>query len=656
MSVININDIRDVREYIDLHILDPPKGRRKDKFKYYRNICAFDIETTLINKYQQSIMYIWQFAIDDTVIYGRTWETFTELLTTLNTLASDGRLVVYVHNLSFELQYLKDIIEFSQIFAMDKRSILYAVSGNIEFRCSYKLSNRSLDSFIKSVGGRYEKIEGFDYQKKRYPWTRLSDHELLYCINDVRGLTDAIRRKLEMEGDTLYSIPYTSTGYVRRIFKLEARPIMKSLRYMLPDLDVFTALRGAFRGGNTHANRWNSGRLLHDVMSYDISSSYPAVMLTERFPQKFRKGKPEYLGYYLRYDKAVLMHLILFDVRLKDEAWGCPYISKAKCDFVKDGDYDNGRILEAEACSMWITEVDLQILTSEYEFTYDCDQIYYADKRPLPIEFRKLIKRMYEQKTLLKATGGYEYDRYKELINSVYGMTVQNPIRYTYVYDEELNQMIIDESKTIEDLMTEYHRTGWLPYQFGVWTTAYARLRLEKGLNCIPPQAFIYADTDSIKFQGEEFRKNFDKLNRELKRPELSAKDAAGKLHHIGIYEYEGMYRSFKTLGAKKYVYEDQEGLHITIAGVNKQIGAAELADIQNFDLGFKFKEAGGLQAVYNDRPEPSSVRIQRHEIPIISNIALLKSTYTLGITGEYDYLINFLCNTDIRESLHYER
>ena len=273
-------------------------------------------------------------------------------------------------------KFLKDIIRFDDIFAQDNRSILYAVSGNLEFRCSYKLSNRDLKGFIKSVGGVYEKVEGFNYTKKRYPWTPLSDQELKYCIYDVLGLTDAIKRKLDQNHDTLYSIPLTSTGYVRRIFRAELRPLMKSIRWMLPDEEVFTALRGAFRGGNTHAHRWNAGRILENVHSWDLSSSYPAVLLDERYPMRFRKGDPESLGFYLKYDKACLIHILFTDIKLKSDLWGCPYIPKSKCEFVKAGEYDNGRVLQADALSMWITEIDLQIITSEYDFRFGVDKIF----------------------------------------------------------------------------------------------------------------------------------------------------------------------------------------------------------------------------------------------------------------------------------------
>ena len=123
----------------------------------------------------------------------------------------------------------------------------------------------------------------------------------------------------------------------------------------------------------------------------------------------------------------------------------------------------------------------------------------------------------------------------------------------------------------------------------------------------------------------------------------------------MGVYESEGMYEEFVTLGAKKYAYRQDGKLHITIAGVNKKIGANELQHIDNFKEGFTFTDAGGLQSVYNDDPD-MVLHLQGHDLQVTSNVALLPSSYTLGITGEYELLLNMLSNVDIRQALHYER
>ena len=124
----------------------------------------------------------------------------------------------------------------------------------------------------------------------------------------------------------------------------------------------------------------------------------------------------------------------------------------------------------------------------------------------------------------------------------------------------------------------------------------------------------------------------------------------------MGVFESEDnketgyAYRYFKTMGAKKYAYVEKEGegVHCTIAGVNKKKGGKELdahGGLKAFEEGFVFKDAGGTMAVYNDNPEIKEVIIDGHRLPITSNVAILPSEYTLGITGEYERILKFAKN-----------
>lgn len=651
-------DMRNVRRILPLPF---PKGRKKKKIQYIDAVTAFDVETTLIKKYRQSVLYHWQFQIKNTTVTGRDWQSFRKFYDKLNKNIAEGCfMVVFVHNLSYEFQFLKSIIPVDEVFAMDKRKILYFRSGKLEFRCSYLLTNQSLSRFLKSMNVKDQKITGFDYSKQRFPWTEMTQEEIHYCVNDVKGLTQALIKKMKLDNDNLYTIPRTSTGYSRRLSKQRLSKHIKWIRRILPDLEVFRALRDEFRGGDTHAHRFNSNVLIKadQINSYDISSSYPAVMLSEDFPMKFYPAESKYLIQYINYGKACLFYIVFQNIRLKDESFGDPYLSKAKCTNIMDGVYDNGRILSASALRTCLNEIDFSIIYAEYDFdAYIIDKLWIADKKKLPEEFRDLLKETYEQKTALKGTGkDYEYMLMKALFNAFYGMMVQNPCKPDFVYDPETGLITEDFEKTEEALIQEYQKTGWLPYQWGVWVTSYARLKLHKGIHCIPPEQFIYADTDSVKCIGDH-ASAFEKLNEEYLNEELSALDAAGKRHYIGIYEHDDEYKAFKTMGAKKYAYIDMnDQLHITISGVNKKLGADELGSIENFREGFIFRKAGGTESIYNDVPEPAEIMIQGHKLKITSNIAIMDSTYTLSLTEEYRRLLNFLNETDIRYSLHYER
>ena len=79
-------------------------------------MCAFDIETTYLDEIEQSVMYIWQFAVMDLrtdniwYCFGRTWEEFIELL---DSFYHDGiTVMVWVHNLSYEFQFMRHWLPF----------------------------------------------------------------------------------------------------------------------------------------------------------------------------------------------------------------------------------------------------------------------------------------------------------------------------------------------------------------------------------------------------------------------------------------------------------------------------------------------------------------------------------------------------------------
>lgn len=638
-------------------------GKKKSKVKYADGLLCFDIETTSLLDIEQAVMYIWQLQIDDEItVYGRSWEEFKNVFQEINeALPDDLTIVCYVHNLSFEFQWLKSVLPMDDIFAMDTRKVLKFNSDHWEFRCSYLHSNMSLKKYLKAmdVPEDAQKLE-YDYKKIRYPWTELSQEEIAYCVNDVRGLRKALINEMHKDHDDLYSIPLTSTGYVRRQAKEAMRKSNYNIKDMLPDRIVFELLRSEFRGGNTHANRWNSNILFRrrthgEIYSYDISSSYPSVMLTERFPCKFVPCKTEYFKIMYDQGRALLFRIKMFDVKLKNIFWGCPYISRDKCEQIDGGEYDNGRVTSADAIQCVLNEIDFDIIRSEYSFKYEIVLLYSARKVMLPHPFRNMLMQLYRDKTALKGVDDYMYGKQKGKFNSCYGMSVQNPIRPEIRFENGILQE--DRFADVDKLIEEYQQNGWFPYQWGCWVTSYARLKLERGLRSIPPEDFLYTDTDSIKFLHNHDI-DFQSLNKELIDEDLYAIDADGVVHYIGIFEKENKksLQAFKTLGAKKYAYLDEHyNLHLTVSGVGKRAGAFELGGIENFNEGFVFETAGGTESVYNDFPPMDSIMVDGHRLQIISNILIRDSTYTLGLTEEYKRVLNALSNIDIKTHLYYD-
>ena len=166
------------------------------KVEYLNLEVAFDIESTstYINPDEKfSFMYLWTIGFKDSnyVYHGRTWQEFIELIQSLSilfNLSPSRRLVIYVHNLGYEFQFMRKYLEWEEVFSVEARKPIKAVTtSGIEFRCSYILAGFSLDRLAKNlVFHKIEKLTGnLDYSLIRHSETVLTIEEIDYAINDV---------------------------------------------------------------------------------------------------------------------------------------------------------------------------------------------------------------------------------------------------------------------------------------------------------------------------------------------------------------------------------------------------------------------------------------------------------------------------------------
>lgn len=639
-----------------LHFASPKTWRNRGKHArlYKSEICAFDIETTTISTINQSVMYVWQFSIDNkVVIIGRTWDEFKNLIKLLRILCGNHKLIVYVHNLSYEFQFLSGIHVFlnDDVFCPDSRKILRADMDCLELRCSYYLTNLSLKELTRRYNVQHQKIDGdlFDYSLQRFAWTPLSEIEQRYIINDVVGLIEAVRAIMELHGDDVYTLPLTATGFVRRICRENMRPDHRLIREIYPDYDVFQLLRAEFRGGNTHANRYYAGEVIRGIIhSRDIASSYPSVQCNCLYPvTAFRPVKnlsASKIDKLIDRGYAVLFEVEFYNIRLRNRYSPVPYIPIAKCSYYKDIVNDNGRILSASECHCVINDIDWKIIVAQYTFSCRVTRAYYADYGPLPVGLRDANKEFFRLKTELKGIEGQElfYQKNKELLNSIYGLTVQNPAKATILYEDCLYTE--DHSKTEEELLQAAKKKAFITYQFGCWTTAHARAALEAGIN-LCGDGLIYVDTDSCKYLGYADFSEYNARIRECsERSGLLATDKKGVIRYGGIYEAEDDMQAFITQGAKKYAYEDLSGrIHLTVSGVGKAAGAAALTTaggLDKFTPGFIFRSCGKTASVYNDGYY-GKYNIDGHIIDITRNVVIQDKDYTLSRTRVYDAVLD---------------
>ena len=623
---------------------------------YQRHPMTFDIETSKIptddDGHYEAFMYIWQICIEGNVVFGRRWEELQEFMKNVVNaykLSEGERVIVYVHNLSFEFQFIQDYFKFIDVFAMASRSILTAKTAHLEFRCSYKLSNMSLAKFIENTPNtlHYKGVDDLDYAAVRTPDTELTEVEYGYCFNDVKGLYECVMELLKE--DNIATIPLTSTGYVRRDCRNAMNKNKNNRKMFLRSrltLLQYKLLRECFRGGNTASDRYLTNLILKIVGSYDLSSSYPFQMIAREYPLgKWNYGVIPDIKTLEEYNSryCTIARYSFKNIRLRDEK-PIPYIPQSKClTLGDDREIYNGRILHADFLTISMTNIDFEIVREQYEYDeLAVEEFHYSRKGLLPKELRDTIMYYFEKKSKLKGDEEhyYEYMKSKNKLNSIYGMTVTNILNTEIEYhDGEYTEKKMTEEEMQEALDKYYknHRS-FLNYSWGVFVTAYARRELEDGLN-IAGLDTIYCDTDSVKFIGnhdKEFEAYNERLNKECEEKGIrNYTEVNGKRYYMGIFDKEKGYDEFITLGAKKYAFLQNGKLGITVSGLSKKKGAEELekkGGLRRFQRNEVFYNSGRTIAQYNSA-EVHDITVDGCTFSTASNLAIVDTTYTLGIT-----------------------
>lgn len=589
-----------------------------DIVTYYNIPAAYDSETTSMIELKVAHVYAWMFGIGEFCTMGRTLEefkNFTNELAKILGLGSTKRLIVYVHNLSFDFEFFQDLFKYEKFFAVDahKPTDVRTTKG-FEFKDSLILAGGlGLEKWAKGlVHHPYarKKVGQLDYKKIRNSKTPLTEKEIEYNLYDVYTLNCCIAEEMEMNDGRICDIPLTKTGYVRRYLRThcnshnpgEYAKYRKLMKQCTLTKDMYTIWSNYIMGGFTHANCLNlenpdtPDHSWYDVTSYDFTSSYPAVMLSERYPmgkpRKVKINSLDDLHYYAKEKKMILIcHIQFKDFKTREMCPDTP-ISLSKCTDLKGKMVlDNGRVMECGGFKTWLTNVDLEYIlptiagtTTKMRFG-DC-YAYETDYLPKPIV--EAVLKFYKGKTELKGVKGkeQEYQVLKGMLNAIYGEMVMDIIMGEILYED--GEYFKKEPNIYKELVkynTNEKRVTYFPW--GAMIASYARRNLWMGiLSC--GCDYIYSDTDSIKILNSERHEDFingynNMIKAKIKaclnhygidEKEASPKTVEGVEKPLGVWDFDGHYKQFKTLGAKRYIYTADDGFHITIAGLPKGPGA----------------------------------------------------------------------------------
>ena len=655
---------------------------------------SLDIETTstIINGEKCAWLYEWTFGVNGGVIIGRDISTLLYTLSTVSKhlkLNDKRRIICYIQNLGYEFQFIRKWFEWSKVFSIDTRKPLYALTQDtgIEFRCSYILSGSSLAKMGEELQ-KYpvKKMVGdLDYSLIRHSKTPLTPEELKYCENDVRVVMAYIQEEIERYGN-ITRIPLTNTGRVRDYVRKKClydyskgrkarskqyQKYHKFIQGMTLTVDDYNQAVNVFAGGFTHANACYVGRTILNVHSRDFTSSYPAVMLSEKFP--ISSPIPYKPKNKADFKKMLKKYCCVFDIEFTNIIATTPVehpISSYHCKKLEGAIVDNGRVVQASRMVITVTEQDFFIYKMFYQWeSFRIANFKYMYKGYLPKPIVESILKFYKDKTTLKGVEGKEeeYLLSKGMLNSIYGMMVTNILKDEITYDDEWGV----KPANAESIIKKYNQNKrrFLYYYWGVYVTAYARFNLFTGIYNIGTD-YIYSDTDSIKYLNDEAHTEYfdrynkricDKIEACLKWHKIPTEEYVqytikGEQKILGVWEYEGMYDEFKTLGAKRYMIREGDKYSLTVAGLNKRTAIPYMLE--------KYGKEGIFEAFKDGLyipPEHSGKQTHTYiddefmgeitdytgltaKVHSLSSIHLCSQDYTLSLSAGFkDYLIEIM-------------
>ena len=626
-------------------------------------------------------------------IYGTRPSEMMDAFKRIRAALKGDEIYVYFHNLAYDYVFLRLFFfaEFGypikELNTKPHYPILLTFENGIILKDSLILAGCKLEKWANDLNVHHKKAVGsWDYEKVRDQVDKFTRDELHYIENDTLALAECLDAFCISLNKNICTIPYTATGIPREEVRKRGKDHNAHRDFMRQALDYnqYCMARALYHGGYCQANRFHIGEFKDDelVRCKDFASSYPFCLCA--FPDYPVSGftaldKDVGPDYILRNSKkyAFMFKVSFINIKLKDRYYPMPALQASKCEQSINMRKDNGRIISAGYCTLYMTEIDLEVI--DHLYTWDecrCTEVQTASKGYLPRWFTDYVFELYEAKCKMKPLSKEDpvgYSLAKSRVNSVYGLTVQACVRENYIEVREPGDYKINRQGDTafynsgeyridydQDMQKEYERYLKSPntvisYTVGVWCTALAFRNLfrlgecvnfyyENGKLAYPPQ-WLYSDTDSCYSSDwneaavAEYNENCKKL---LKDNGYGAVVVNGKEYWLGFAENDSCYEEWTALGSKRYAGRDSEDheLHITVAGVPKKGAKCLKDDLHNFTKGFIFdgETTGKLSHFYifSDK----GIYIDEFGNEIGDSIELQPCDYLLDAVEKFEYIM----------------
>lgn len=652
----------DVNE-VQLPLLTFKDLQRNHKIvKYATDFAVLDTETSHSDLVTGWI-YQWAVKIKKTYIYGRTPEEIIELLIKMAErykLSTNKRLIIYIHNSSYDLQYLKHYLRgydpTAQFLAIDAHSILICDVLGFRIICSYKLTNLSLAALSDNYSETYVKAVGeIDYNVIRYQDSELNENDWFYMFSDVAAQHDGVTQYLKAMGYTYaFKAPFTSTGFVRtdcRKAALNDKKWREEFVTSALNLEQYNLARWAFMGGVCIASFLYSGQTVRSdkLRHKDFTSSYPARQMLDYFPE----GAPSWYGDVddreelqdLLDNYCCIFVLTLSEVHIK-EGVTAPCIPSSKCVGLREPVRLNGKIVYAKELSIAVTELDYKWIAKQYTAEdMKVSKMMIFKRGKIPDWLKDEVYTYFKNKCTLEELNELLYNKSKAFLNAIYGMTATAILRPEYELNDDCEFKLKEydnKEKSDEGRLNKYYHSynSFMPYQYACYTTAWARDALFTMIETVGYENFLYCDTDSVFYIETPENKIAMEEYAEHCRQRAIAAGAYVDNKFLGEPTDEPPLRAFRALHAKCYAMEEYNkktgdyDLKVVIAGIPKKsvkwvcgepiekTNSEELGSIDNLKDGFKFSHCGGTRCVYNEAPIRTEV-INGHKISLASSAVI---------------------------------
>lgn len=408
----------------------------------------------------------------------------------------------------------------------------------------------------------------------------------------------------------------------------------------------------------------------------------------------------------------------IHNIEIKNDNYLIP-LSSSNTFSLENEEVINGKVLKADKVVMTVDNVTLSWINKCYYY----DDIIVSElvtttrDRYLRRGEISFILNNFRIKQTMKNVKGQElnYALAKVNINNMYGVKVQKPLKDRYeIVDGEIIKMEYKDdylfNLTAEEIYNNFinlrksnHFKNITGKNFdiftdGVYVTAYARYMLLDMMiklnenNCI----CVYTDTDSLKFICNDI-KSIQKFIEEINGGIISKNKSLYRFKEfkedfkvndrdyeeickLGTWDIENdidengsviLYNYFKTMGAKKYAYINESGVHTTIAGCSKKVSdtitkystinkiSLESALDELFATGTMFDEScSGRTVSYREKREYNYIATLTYKNkPLLSNggIIIEDTSYTLNLSKSDENVLELNRESDVIRKINSE-